>query len=467
MDIRELSRAIRSALNGDLKNAELSASYWLSGYATPAERTKVFLEELATLVKGRIDDLHRANGSLKLSALRNVDREQLIWRILYLHYFSRPTVKTRDIAKISQIPLKRIREANREGLRRLLDYVHRLEQAARKCAAEGQMVALCEYFSIIPPTTALQHAARQIEAHLEEKRLFVISGAHGMAAESLAAYFYTLVKNSRPCVFVNAQSELLDQHGRMHTLSYVARSAAEIICQIYEGLGMSGHTTTESQLRALEARQDRCVVIINRPDLLPQDELCSLARHISHLTHVRIILTTQCDLPMPHAQVLKLPELDKAQSKCTVEQARREANPNGCGALSDAAFERLYCLTGGNPLALVMLGTYLASHSTEQAETALKTAQPPFDALYRHVFGTAWQRLSECGRELLCYLASAPNKPISEPWLARRDLGKQVSRAIDEVRMHNLITITPCDETRYVTLLPLLHTTLCSKIFAC
>ena len=340
-----------------------------------------------------------------------------------------------------------------------------LDQAARQRAAEAQTKSLFERLAAVSLTGEQERIARNIEARLEANRLFILSGLPGMAKSGILAHICELIKSSRYYVFVNVQAEQLDQYGKSQMFFKVARTAGSVIRQICEELGMIGHTTTADQLRTIEERQDNFILMINRPDLLPPHELRSLLSYLNHLTHPRIILTTTHDLGIPSAEVLKVPELTKEQSRAVVEQARRRASTNDCRPLSEKTFSALYQLTGGVPLALAMLGTYLATHSAEQARIALEDAQPPFDALYEYVFNAAWQQLSENGRELLRYLVSARTAQLSEQQLAKRDLGERVSGAIDEVSKHNLIKIVPADETRHVRIQPLLHTALRSGMF--
>ena len=340
-----------------------------------------------------------------------------------------------------------------------------LDQAARQRAAEAQARAFFEQSVAISLTSEQERIARWIEAHLEARRLFIVSGLPGMAKSGILAHICELIKSSRYYVFVNVQAEQLDQYGKSQMFFKVARTAGSVIRQICEELGLIGHTTIADQLRAIEGQQDNFVLIINRPDLLPPHELHNLLSYLNHLTHPRIILTTTHDLGIPSAEVLKVPELTEEQSKAVVEQARCRASTSDCRPLSEETFRALYQLTGGVPLALAMLGTYLATHPIKQARIALKNAQPPFDALYEYVFNPTWQQLSENGRELLRYLATKRTAQLSEHQLSRRDLGADVGKAIDEVGRYNLVKIEPTDETRYVRLQPLLHTALRSGIF--
>jgi hypothetical protein len=466
VNIKDLSRAIRDARNGCLRNPEFDSLYFLSAYATPIKRAQAFWDELAMFVQAYVGAQPRANRPPRVSELQQWqhDRRQLMLGVLYWNYFHNSPLKIRKIAQLSHIPIRRIREAAREGLKLLLNHVCELEQEARQNAAKARAVAFAEQLTVIPLTGEQERIARKIEAHLEARKLFIVSGLPGMAKSGILAHLCALI-SSRHCVFVNVQAEQLDQYGRMYRLSDAVCTAEDIIRQIYEGLGLIGHTTIADQLRAIEGQQNNFVLVINRPDLLPPQELRSLLSYLNHLTHPRIILTAPHDLGISGAEVLKVSELTEAQSRAVVEQARRRASTNDCRPLSEATFSNLYQLTGGVPLALAMLGTYLATHSIKQARIALKNAQPPFDALYEYVFNPTWQQLSENGRELLRYLVSARTAQLSEQQLAKRDLRERVSEAIDEVGKHNLIKIVPADETRHVRLQPLLHTALRSGMF--
>jgi len=466
VNIKDLSRAIRDARNGCLRNPEFDSLYFLSAYATPIKRAQAFFDELAMFVQAYVGAQPRANRPPRVSELQQWqhDRRQLMLGVLYWNYFCASPLKTRDIAELSHIPIKKVREAAREGLKLLLNHVCELEQEARRNAAKARAVAFAERLAIILLTGEQERIARKIEAHLEAKRLFILSGLPGMAKGAILTHLCALI-SSRHCVFINVLAEQLDQYGRMHRLSDAACTEVDIIRQMYEGLGLIGHTTIADQLRAIEGQQDNFVLIINRPDLLPPHELHNLLSYLNHLTHPRIILTTTHDLGIPSAEVLKVPELTEEQSKAVVEQARCRASTSDCRPLSEETFRALYQLTGGVPLALAMLGTYLATHPIKQARIALKNAQPPFDALYEYVFNPTWQQLSENGRELLRYLATKRTAQLSEHQLSRRDLGADVVKAIDEVGRYNLVKIEPTDETRYVRLQPLLHTALRSGIF--
>jgi hypothetical protein len=467
VNIKDLSRAIRDARNGCLRNPEFDSLYFLSAYATPIKRAQAFFDELAMFVQAYVGAQPRANRPPRVSELQQWqhDRRQFMLGVLYWNYFCAHPLKTRNIAELSHIPIRRVREAAREGLKLLLNHVCELEQEARQNAAKARAVAFAEQLTVIPLTGEQERIARKIEAHLEARKLFIVSGLPGMAKGGIVAHLYESIKRSWHYILINVQAEQLDQYGRMYTLPDAACTATDVIHQIYEGLGLIGHTTIADQLRAIEGQQNNFVLVINRPDLLPPHELRSLLSYLNHLTHPRIILTAPHDLGISGAEVLKVSELTEAQSRAVVEQARRRASTNDCRPLSEATFSNLYQLTGGVPLALTMLGTYLATHSVKQARIALKNAQPPFDALYEYVFSAAWQQLSEDGRELLRYLVSARTAQLSEQQLAKRDLGERVSGAIDEVSKHNLIKIVPADETRHVRIQPLLHTALRSGMF--
>jgi hypothetical protein len=467
VDIKALSRAIRDARNGCLKNPEFDSLRWLSAYDTPTKRAEAFLDELHMLVRCYDGAQPRANRSPRVSELQQwqYHREQFMLGVLYWSYFCEYPLKMRKIAELSHIPLKKIREAARAGLKYLLEHVYTLEQEAHQRAAGARTAALSESLYTIPLTSELCWIVDKLEAHLEARRLFVVSGLLGVVKLGIIARFHERVKCSRHFVLVNVQAEELDQYGRMRQLPDVARTAEEIVNQIYEGLGMIGYTTVSDRLRAIEERRDNFVLVINSPDLLPPPELRTLLGYLNRLTHPRVVLIAHHNLEIPHAQVLRVPELTEAQSQQVVEQAHRRASTGAYRPLSEATFKSLYQLTGGVPLALAMLGTYLATHSAAQAQAALESAQPPFDALYNYTFGAAWQQLSNDGRELLRYIAQTPRAEFSEQQLLKRDLGKRVSKAIDEVSKHNLIEIEPMHETRRVRIQPLLHTALRSGIF--
>jgi hypothetical protein len=103
--------------------------------------------------------------------------------------------------------------------------------------------------------------------------------------------------------------------------------------------------------------------------------------------------------------------LDELAQPDAVALLRHEGSVRGLHDVVEADDDQLrpiYCVVGGNPLALKLVVGQLAALPLDRVLSGLEAAQPRTDAFYDYLFGTSWNLLSPLACKLLRHLASLP-----------------------------------------------------------
>lgn len=473
MDIETLDRALRCYRHRRALPPAVYALRCLSEHNGTQARSKAFFHLLSDHTRTMLGTWQTPpNGDQpekELAALcatftvNNLAHQQ--WSVLFWRYFHphRP-IPISALAKLigSDFDPALIRLRLREGLALLAEFLEEREQNALRQQQQVRQAHACQRLQSKPLQAQKQYIERLYDVLQDVPRLY-LEGLGGVGKSSLAFYLSEHLKQTHHTIWINAQSHWLDPQGRLRVLPYAAHSAAEVIDQLWQQLGFSAAEplSMAQQLVQIGAFADSYIVVIDGLDQVRDEQ--NLIEALNDLpSHCRFVLTTR---RAPHDEggcVIRLNELPFEQSKHITRAALRRAtkhNRQRTFDLSDEQWETIYGTIGGVPLALNMLGYMLAEFDLS---VVLKAARQPcerFTALYDYVYSDAWRQLSDHGRDLMRFLASAPKQAANFNQLLRRDLiPAELVSAIWEVNALHLLEIggTP-DQVAY-RLLPLTHT---------
>ncbi len=374
MDIQILARALRCCRHHRALPPTVHALRCLSEYNGTQARTKAFFQLLSNHISTMLSRWQTPPSGdqpeEELAALRaaftvnNLAHQQ--WSVLFWRYFHphRP-IPISALAKLigGDLDAEILRQRLREGLGLLAEFLEEREQNALRQQQQARQGRARQRLHSKPIQAQKQYIERLYDVLQDVPRLY-LEGLGGIGKSSLAFYLCEHLKQTHHTIWINAQPHWLDPHGRLRVLPYAARSAAEIIDQLWQQLGFSAAEllSMAQQLAQIGTFADSCIVVIDGLDHVRDEQ--NLIDALNTLpSHCRFVLTTR---HAPHDEggcVIRLNELPFEQSKHITRAALRRAtkhNRQRTSDLSDEQWELIYSTVGGVPLALTLLGYMLA-----------------------------------------------------------------------------------------------------------
>lgn len=387
------------------------------------------------------------------------------WGILFWRYFhpQRP-ISVSALAKLigDDCDPMLIRQRLWEGLGLLAEFLEESEQNALRQQQQIHQGRARQRLQS-RPTQAQQQSIERLYDMLQDAPRLYLEGLGGIGTSSFASYLCEHLKQTHHTIWINAQPHWLDPYGRLRVLPYAAHSAAEVIDQLWQQLGFSAAEplSMAQQLVQIGAFADSYIVVIDGLDQVRDPH--TLIELLSDLPrHCRFVFTTRRAPYDEGGSVIRLSELPFEQSKHIVRAAVRRAAKHSRQRtfdLSDEQWEGIYSTVGGVPLALNMLGYMLAEFDLAHVLEAARLPCERFTALYDYIYSDAWQQLSENGRDLMRFLASAPKQAATFNQLLKRDLSPvELKAAIREANALHLLEIGGTPEQATYRLLSLTYT---------
>ncbi|PKO19107.1 MAG: hypothetical protein CVU39_00720 [Chloroflexi bacterium HGW-Chloroflexi-10] len=336
------------------------------------------------------------------------------WSAIFFRYQANLVSSVEDLSQAAGVVPQQFRRRINLGLSMLVEKLRRLELVAmNQLPNSNPNLPLPDYASLI----GIQPYLEQLMAVLNGSNstwMVSLEGFGGIGKTALARAFVGLPETTqrwKKILWVSARQSILSEDGHINNLSGQAATLNDIATRLAEQLGLShlaGKTITE-RLEGIQAALDMEEHLVVVDNLETVEEYQQLIPALAKLAgKSRFLITTRQTLrQFPYVYNIPLTELSpQSASDLIFNETQRRGYPT---RLDQAAFEQLYQLVGGIPLALKLVSAQLKLRPLSVILTGFQKAQGGMDKLYRYLYWEAWQFLSERARRLmLSFLTSDP-----------------------------------------------------------
>ena len=137
----------------------------------------------------------------------------------------------------------------------------------------------------------------------------------------------------------------------------------------------------------------------------------------------------------------QLREFTKHQSRSFLREEARRADQNRIAEATDEAFDAVFDVVGGNPLALQLAFGLMQFAPIDEVIRTLRTSRTS-DPFYRWIYWRVWQDLSAESRELLVAMSRLSVAGVGwERLRALTNLGDQLTPVVEELDRRRLLII--------------------------
>lgn len=205
-------------------------------------------------------------------------------------------------------------------------------------------------------------------------------------------------------------------------------------------------TDPDDLAHALRQRLKQAPHLVVIDNLGAETDTVDLIHRLNHWTDPSRFLLVTREQPTTQAggYLYRLAELDRPTAAALVtEHAGRIGLPELAHADAQT-FDRIYALTGGNPLALKLVVSLAHRASLPVILDDLGKARSQHsETLFRHIYERAWRVLSADARALLRAMAQAPASTVTFDRLAALNVvaPEAILDALDELISHSLLEI--------------------------
>ncbi|MDQ4077691.1 MAG: NB-ARC domain-containing protein [Chloroflexota bacterium] len=245
----------------------------------------------------------------------------------------------------------------------------------------------------------------------------VISGLGGLGKTSLVREALVRWLTNEPSAIEHVLWATVVQSGdpigglsdrrERYTLEHVLAQVGEQLDEPVNAL-----PSNEQRLRLLARRlgHESSVVVLDNVET--PDEVTLALRIAQALAPVaQLLITSRHRIEQPHVDPLDLQELSEANAR---ELLKLEAERLRIEPLDADTSREVFRQVGGNPLALKLVIAQTRRLPVRKVLQGLRDHAASINALYAHVYHTAWQLLSREAREILLGLILLP--PAGATW---------------------------------------------------
>ncbi|MDT8304435.1 MAG: NB-ARC domain-containing protein [Anaerolineae bacterium] len=228
-----------------------------------------------------------------------------------------------------------------------------------------------------------------------------------------------------------------------------------LLAQLASWLNVDGTNLPEEQLAQVRHRLKRAphLVIVDNVESMAVTDF--LLNHLVELANPgKFLLTTRIH-PSGQAAVrtFSLPTLERADAGALLRHHAGELGVSALAQAPDEEIDRIYAVTGGNPLALKLVAGLLDLLPLSRVLQDLARSRPgPVEELYRHIYWQSWRTLNEPAKALLQAMPLVSEDGASDDYLqALSGLSDDAFwPALQELRARSLIEVRgTLDEKRY------------------
>lgn len=215
------------------------------------------------------------------------------------------------------------------------------------------------------------------------------------------------------------------------------------------------------------ANRSSIIVLDNLETVQDVEAVLPLIRDLAN--PAKILITSRTSLTdIASVYIVPLQELTSTEALLLLRSVAQLRNID-LTAMSDAAFERVYAVTGGNPLALKLILNQLRLHGLNGALQNLADIRGSGAAeLYDHIYRRAWNSLNDTGRSVLLALAAAADGVNLALLAVLTQLAENdIIDALELLARFSLIEITGGLHERYYRLHPLTRAFVRQKVVKC
>jgi len=375
-----------------------------------------------------IDEVHLLSRRAALSRLREDFRqgnaELEAWSALYHRYFAPASSALETLAEAAYTSARQFRRRLKRGLHLLTQALRAEEMEAHHSLRRQRLRAHLP----LPESARLfgvQEHIQRLHSWLQQpdgERIVSIEGLGGIGKTALAHAVMERVAAQGAVdgiVWVSARQNWLDLGGEMHTLPHPARTLYDVFSRLATQLGLEhvAGLNLEEKTRALKRIFHTGTYMVVVDNLETVEDTRSLLPALAEVAgKARFLLTSRHSLrAYPFVRCFPVPELNAAAARALwldslARQARRPAQ--------NSAFETVYALVGGLPLALKLLAAQLAHLPLDVLVEHLRRGQAHSQAhLYTYIYRRTWMMLSDPARQLLLSMLWASPEGEDAAWL--------------------------------------------------
>ena len=454
---KKVHLSFRAWLKQDSSPDELLADLFL----VELERRKLVLQSNLPMLRMATNTvLERAIEQLAVQDIEGAD--VLRWR--FTNNETRQEVANR--IHVSEFTVSRIQSRALDGVTAVL-----MAQEASERKTHAQKMA-----SRLPaPTYSKLFGRDDVEAQLydalmsiESPWLIAVVGMGGIGKTALAD---KVVRRIIPTmryenvVWLHAEQGALYGRNESPTLTF-EQILIDLLKQIYPDAVVPPSVNDQLYKARNALNLSPHLVIVD--NLETEEDIAYMMNQLNDLAKPSKFLLTTRTLASRRAHVVNI-ELNQLSYEAARDFIYFHAEETGITAVSEISDENMrdiYQLTGGNPLALIIIVSQLDTIPLPRLLAGLNQSYPTeVDDMYKRIFWYTWQTLSEHGRQLLQAMHLVPEAADADYLLALSGLEEgELWRAIEELRQRSLLNVNGGLQDKSYSIHPLTRTFLKTDI---
>lgn len=203
-------------------------------------------------------------------------------------------------------------------------------------------------------------------------------------------------------------------------------------------------------------------------NLETEEDIAYMMNQLNDLTEPSKFLLTTRTLASRRSHVvnIELNQLSFAESRDFIRFHAEETGLDTVFELSDEDMYAIYELTGGNPLALIIVAGQLDTMPLSRLLSSMNHSfSNEVDEMYKRIFWQAWKTLSDHARQLLQAMHLVPEAADADYLLAISGLEEgELWRAVEELRQRSLLNVSGDLQNKTYSIHPLTRTFVKSDI---
>lgn len=464
--VREALRAVRAhrplpavllelhlldSVQGDQAARALYLQEHLRKAVIEALSAQRFLEDLPPLDENRLYSRQEM-----LTALRqdfqcgNVVLEA--YSALYHRYLCPVMFSHEVLADAALVSERQLRRRITYGIRLLVDALRAAEREAWREFHRQQLRAHLPLRES-PRLFGVQRHIETLRAWLEDPQehpIISIEGLGGIGKTALAlAVMETFLDDDalEAISWVSARQNWLDLEGDLHETPHSARTLQDVFTRLAAQLGLNevaglGLEDKAQALKKTLRSAPHLVVVDNLESVEDVQELLPALFEIAGKS--RILLTTRQSVrAYPFVRCFTVPELDRQAALALWMDVLNRRARRVKSAVD--AFEQVYALIGGLPLALKLVAAQLAYLPLDTLARHLQTGGATSQAhLYTYIYRHTWMMLDDAARRLLLSMLWVSPEGEDADWLRHMsDLPEALfTKALRQLQEFSLLDVS-------------------------